>query len=303
MRSLVPYSMGMTTTRVALLGPGKMGAPMGLQLIEAGHRLTVWARRPQSAEPLVARGAAFEPTPRAIGETCDVIIDMLQDLTQLIPLLEGPDGLLAGIASPTVLVVSSTVAPGDVRELATRVGKQTDGLLQVVDAPVSGSEAGAQAGTLSIMVGGDEAPAQAAIEVLKACGTPVLCGPLGAGEVVKACNQMIVGVTMAALSEAALLAEGAGVDVALMYAMLAKGWGGSAVLNAKHEKVENRDYSNTGAAKFMVKDLTIALGEAASSGRTLPISSTALTIYQNLTEAGLGDDDLAVVHKYLEQNC
>ena len=293
--------MGMTTSRVALLGPGKMGAPMGHQLIAAGHQLTVWARREASAAALTAEGAVFEATPRIIGQTCDVIIDMLQDLTQLAPLLDGPDGLLAGIETPTVLVVSSTVAPGDVRELARRVAVATEDLLQVVDAPVSGGEAGAKAGTLSIMVGGDDEPAAKAIEVLKACGTPVHCGPLGAGEVVKACNQMIVGVTMAALAEAALLAEGAGVDVALMYSMLAKGWGGSAVLNAKHPKVEQRDYSNTGAAKFMVKDLKIALGEAAASSRTLPISSKALQIYQGLTEAGLGDDDLAVVHKYLEQ--
>ncbi len=291
----------MTNSNVALLGPGKMGAPMGHQLLAAGHRLTVWARREESAATLISEGAVFEPVPKAIGQTCDVIVDMLQDLTQLSPLLEGPDGLLAGIDSPTTLIVSSTVAPDDVRQLSEYAREATGGLLEVVDAPVSGGEAGAQAGTLSIMVGGADEPAAKAIEVLRACGTPVHCGPLGAGEVVKACNQMIVGVTMAALSEAALLAEGAGVDVGLMYSMLAKGWGGSAVLDAKHTKVEQRDYSNTGAAKFMVKDLKIAIGEAAASSRVLPICSEALKLYEGLTEAGLGDDDLAVIHKYLDE--
>lgn len=287
--------------RVALLGPGKMGAPMGQNLLRAGHQLTVWARRPESAAPLLAAGASFAATPRLLSADSEVIISILQDLTQLTALLDGPDGLLAGITAPTVLVVSSTVAPGDVRSLATQLDEASGGLVQVVDAPVSGGEAGAQAGTLSIMVGGTDEPAAKAIEVLAACGTPVHCGPLGAGEVVKACNQLIVGVTMAGLAEAALLAEGAGVDVALMYSMLAKGWGASAVLSAKHTKVEQRDYSNTGAAKFMVKDLKIALGEAAAASRTLPISAQALEIYQGLDAAGLGDDDLAVVHKYLEQ--
>ncbi len=288
----------MVAQRVALLGPGKMGAPMGLNLLKAGHSLMVWARRPESAAALVAAGASYQPVPRELAGA-GVIIDMLQDLGQLEPLLDGPDGLLAGVDAPTVLVVSSTVAPGDVRALSERVGAATGGLLQVVDAPVSGGEAGAKAGTLSIMVGGDDEPVTRAIEVLGACGTPVHCGPLGAGEVVKACNQLIVGITMAALSEAALIAEGAGVDVALMYTMLSKGWGGSAVLNAKRAKVEQRDYSNTGAAKFMVKDLKIALSEAAEASRTLPLSTQALDIYEGLVEAGLGDDDLAVVHKYL----
>lgn len=291
----------MVSRQVALLGPGKMGAPMGFRLLQAGHRLRVWARRPESAARLVAAGASFVGVPRELTSRSDAIFVMLQDLSQLEPLLVGLDGMVAGVTHPTVLIIGSTVAPQDVRELAVRLAAETDGLLQVVDAPVSGGEAGAQAGTLSIMVGGPDEPVARACEVLAACGDPVHCGPLGAGEVVKACNQLVVGITMGALSEAALLAEGAGVDVALMYRMLAKGWGGSAVLNAKHTKVEQRDYSNTGAAKFMVKDLLIALAEASAGGRTLPLSGKALGIYQGLVSAGLGDDDLAVVHKYLGQ--
>lgn len=275
-----------------------MGSPMGHQLIKAGHELLVWARRPAAADSLLAEGATLVSNAGELAEA-GVIIDMLQDLSQLQPLLDGPDGLVAAVDSPTILVISSTVAPGDVRVLAAQLDRATNGLLKVVDAPVSGGEAGAQAGRLSIMVGGDDEPAAEAIKVLTACGTPVHCGPLGAGEVVKACNQMVVGITMAALAEAALIAEGAGVDVGLMFSMLAKGWGGSAVLAAKGDKVVNRDYSNTGAAKFMVKDLKIALSEASGASRTLPLSSEALAIYEGLVTAGLGDEDLAVVHKYL----
>lgn len=287
-------------TDVALIGPGKMGAPMARNLLKAGHQVRVWARRPQAAEGLVSEGAVFAPSPGDLAGA-EVIIDMLQDISQITPLLEGPDGLIAHVTTPTVLVVSSTVAPGDVRALDVDLARRTGGLITVVDAPVSGGEAGAIAGTLSIMVGGSGPHVDAAVEVLKACGNPVVCGPLGAGEVVKACNQMVVGMTMVALAEAALIAEGAGVDVELMYTMLANGWGDSAVLRAKRAKVEQRDYTNTGAAKFMVKDLRIALGEAAANGRTLPMSTQALGLYEGLTTAGLGDDDLAVVHKYLGQ--
>lgn len=287
----------MASYDVALLGPGKMGRPMGHKLIDAGHRLTVWARRREPAASLVAAGATFEPDPARIASSSDVIIDMLQDLTQLEPLLAA---LFAGATRPTVLVVSSTVAPQDVRNLSARAHKATAGRLRVVDAPVSGGEAGAEAGTLSIMVGGDEQTVARVVPVLAACGTPVRCGPLGAGEVVKACNQLVVAATISALSEAALLAEGAGADVGLMFSMLAKGWGDSAILAAKHEKIENRDYSNTGAAKFMVKDLKIALAEAALASRTLPTTQHALGVIEGLVAAGLGDDDLAVVHKYLD---
>lgn len=285
---------------VALIGPGKMGAPMARNLLKAGHDVRIWARRPESADQLVAEGATFAATAAELAGA-EVIIDMLQDISQLYPLLTGPDGLIENVTTPTVLVVSSTVAPGDVRKLAAQLEEQTEGLISVVDAPVSGGEAGAINGTLSIMVGGEGPAADKAIEVLQGCGNPVLCGPLGAGEVVKACNQMVVGMTMAALAEAALIAEGAGVDTKLMYTMLANGWGDSAVLRAKREKVETRDYSNTGAAKFMVKDLKIALSEAASNGRELPMSTEALGLYEGLTEAGLGDDDLAVIHKYLDE--
>lgn len=276
-----------------------MGAPMGANLLKAGFDLTVWARRPASAQQLVDAGATLARHGAQLAG-CRVVIDMLQDISQLHPLLDEEDGLLACPTQPMILVVSSTVAPQDVRDLAGRVGAATGGLLRVVDAPVSGGEAGARAGTLSIMVGGDDDLMPEVIGVMRHLGVPVHCGPLGAGQVVKACNQMVVGITMAALSEAALLAEDAGVDVALMYRMLAGGWGGSAVLEAKHTKVETRDYSNSGAAKFMVKDLLIALGETRASNRSLPISAHALEIYQGLTAAGLGDEDLAVVHKYLE---
>ena len=286
---------------VGFIGLGRMGLPMAghIQKQGASGRLTLLDRFPERLSELVAGGAEVAGDAREVARNSDLVILMVPAIGDIDALLEGPDGLIAGVSEPTVLVVSSTVAPQDVRDLATRLGAASNGLLQVVDAPVSGGEAGATAGTLSIMVGGDEEPATRAIEVLEACGSPVLCGPLGAGEVVKACNQMVVGITMAALSEAALIAEGAGVDTKLMYTMLANGWGGSAVLNAKREKVEQRDYTNSGAAKFMVKDLKIALGEASATGRTLPLSSQALEIYQGLTEAGLGDDDLAVVHKYL----
>lgn len=282
---------------VGLFGPGKMGAPMASRLLDAGFDVTIWARRVLSAADLAGKGAHVTTRPSELA-ACDLMISMLQNLDQLKPLLDGDDGLVAAVEKPLILVISSTVAPRDVRDLAADLEARSD-LIRVMDAPVSGGQAGAQAGTLSIMMGGDRAVTSQAEPVLKACGTPVHCGDLGAGEVVKACNQMVVGVTMAALCEAAILAESAGVDVALMYRMLAQGWGASAVLDAKHTKIEQRDYSVTGASTFMVKDLHIALSEATPG--SLPTTEHALSLYQGVDDAGLGDQDLCVIHHYLSK--
>lgn len=273
---------------------------MAANLVRAGYRVTVHARRPEAVTELVASGARSAATGRQVATGNRVIIDMLQDLDQLEPLLEGPEGIFAGIDGPATLVVCSSVTPQSVRELAARAGAATGGLLQVLDAPVSGGTAGATAGTLAIMLGGPEDQLEPARSVLSACGTVTHCGPLGAGEVVKACNQLMVAVEMVALSEAALLAESAGVAPAVMFDVLSHGWGASAVLDAKREAIERRDYRPTGVAKFMIKDLGAALGEGGRAGVQMPITTRTVGLYEDLVAAGLGDCDLAVMHKFLQ---
>ncbi len=192
---------------VGVIGLGVMGAPMAGHMLRAGFALHVTARRPAQADALVAAGATWQPTARELARHCDVVILMVPDLPDVEHVMHGPDGLLADLYRPSVVVISSTVPPAGVRRLGTRVHERTGGRVRVVDAPVSGGEEGATAGTLAVMVGGTPEDVAVALPVLAATGTAVHLGPLGAGQVAKACNQMVVAATVVALSEAVVVAR------------------------------------------------------------------------------------------------
>ena len=186
-------------TRLGVLGLGAMGAPMAQNLLAARSHLVVQARSPRP--DLVAAGATWTDTPRELAAATDAILVMLPDLPELEAALDGPDGLLAGIpdGGGLLLMIGSTSSPTGVRALAERLASVPGRRIEVVDCPVSGGVDGAAAGTLSIMIGGDEDAAARAAALLAPCGTPVRLGPLGAGEVAKACNQLVVAATITAL--------------------------------------------------------------------------------------------------------
>ncbi|WP_264159334.1 NAD(P)-dependent oxidoreductase [Mycetocola spongiae] len=282
-----------------------MGAPMTLNLLAhrpEGVPVTVHARSPERLAPLVTAGARAAGSLRELASASEAIILMLPDLPQITEVLAGPEGLLAGIERPTVLVVSSSVSPDGVRALAERLDADTAGLLRVVDAPVSGGTEGAEAGTLSIMVGGDAPTVARVTPVLATMGTPVHLGPLGSGQVAKACNQMIVAATMTAISEAAVIAERSGIDLAVLLPLLQAGYAGSRVLETKQDRLIRRDYTPTGVAAFMVKDLTAAAAEAARTATRTPQLDTVRTVFDDLVAAGLGPEDLAVVHRFVREH-
>ncbi|WP_245991774.1 NAD(P)-dependent oxidoreductase [Mycetocola lacteus] len=288
---------------VGVIGLGSMGAPMTHNLLS--HRaddveVFVQGRRPEKLVPFVQAGATARNTPRELAVDSEIVIVMLPDLAQLEQVLAGPDGLLAGITAPTLLVVCSSVSPAGLRDLAARLTADTDGLLRVVDAPVSGGTEGAEAGTLSIMVGGDPEDVARVLPILSTMGTPLHLGPLGSGQVAKACNQMIVAATMTAVAEAAVVAERAGIDVAALLPLLQGGYAGSRVLETKAERIITRDYTPTGIAAFMVKDLTAAVAEADATGTAARQLRTNLGVFTDLVDAGLGEEDLAVVHRFAE---
>ena len=291
-----------TPPRVGLLGPGLMGAPMASHISRAGHPTTVWARRREAAAALAGDGITVADTPAALAAASDVIVAMLPDLPHLEALTAGPDGLWAGVAGPIVLVVSSTVSPAGVRAFAARAVQETDGRVRVIDAPVSGGEAKAIDGTLSIMVGGPDADVAAAWGVLSACGSPTHLGPLGAGAVAKACNQLIVGAEVAALAEASLLARDAGIDLAILFDVLDRGLASSRVLEQKREKLTSADYTVSGPAKFMAKDLRFALEAAHASETAMPLTEFLRGQYEGLNAAGLGDLDIAVMQRYIDDH-
>jgi len=277
-----------------------MGRPMAGHMVRAGLDVHVHARRPAATAALVEAGATAHPTPAELAAQCRVVVLVVPDLPDVEAILRGHDGLLAVVDHPLVLVISSTVSPDGVRELGTRLAAETGDLVHVVDAPLSGGERGAVAGTLAIMVGGSAQDVAAAEPALLACGNPVHLGPLGAGQVAKACNQMIVAATVLALGEASVVAERAGLDVEALLDLLGTGLAGSRVLEQKKHAFVTHDHRPSGPARFMVKDLGFATAEARRSGTATPQLDVLRGVFTDLTDAGLGDQDVAVVQAYVE---
>lgn len=288
--------MSTSSVTVGAVGLGAMGHPMAQRLLAAHGDLVIHARRPQPE--LIAAGASWAETPRELASRVDVLLSMLPDLPQLEELLDGPDGLLADAGDLLILVGSTSSAPA-VRALAERLSTRTDGRVRLVDCPVSGGEDGAIAGTLSIMLGGAPDDAAVAAEVLAPCGTPVLLGPLGAGEVAKACNQLVVSATILALGEATVLAERSGLDLDALWSLLSGGYAGSKLLDSRRDKLVSGDDSPSGVARYMVKDLRFAADIAEATG-TSPVLLPALrAAFDELVEAGLGERDISVTRRFI----
>jgi 2-hydroxy-3-oxopropionate reductase len=288
--------MSTSSVTVGAVGLGAMGHPMAQRLLAAHGDLVIHARRPQPE--LIAAGASWAETPRKLASRVDVLLSMLPDLPQLEELLDGPDGLLADAGDLLILVGSTSSAPA-VGALAERLSTRTDGRVRLVDCPVSGGEDGAIAGTLSIMLGGASDDAAVAAEVLAPCGTPVLLGPLGAGEVAKACNQLVVSATILALGEATVLAERSGLDLDALWSLLSGGYAGSKLLDSRRDKLVSGDDSPSGVARYMVKDLRFAADIAEATG-TSPVLLPALrAAFDELVEAGLGERDISVTRRFI----
>lgn len=283
---------------VGIVGIGSMGTPVAQHLLTARGTLVVHARSPRPE--LVAAGATWAATPRELAEKADAIVVFLPDLPDLESLLEGPDGLLAGTGDLLLMIGSTSSAPG-VRALAERLAARTDGRVRVIDCPVSGGEDGARAGRLSIMIGGDDADAARAAEILAPCGTPVHLGPLGAGEVAKACNQLVVASTILALGEATVLADRSGLDLEALWTLLAGGYAGSNVLNSRKDKLVAGDDSPSGVAKYMVKDLRFANDIAEATGTAAVLLPALRAAFDEIVERGLGDRDISVSRRFVAE--
>lgn len=287
----------MNRKRVGFVGLGLMGAPMAANIAKAGWAVTAWNR-----SDTVFQGLAGISRVDTLAELRDepTLVFMLPDL----PLIEAAaQGLLdawrAEAPQPgTAVIVMSSVSPAAVQEFGETVREASGGNAVVVDAPVSGGTTGAENGTLAIMAGASEADFERLMPLFETMGTTVRrMGPLGSGSLAKACNQLIVGTTTAALAEAAELAERSGMDVSALYDVLAGGLAGSKVLEIVGPRLAAKDYAPTGPAKFMHKDLAFVVQSAESIGVAVPMASAAIELYAELKRQGLGDQDLAVVRK------
>lgn len=278
------------------IGLGAIGTPMACRLLDAHGALTIHGRRHHVE--LEAAGATWAGSPRELAEGVDAVLVMLPDLPELETLLDGPDGLLAGTRDLLVMIGSTSSATG-VRALAARVHAETQRRVRIVDCPVSGGVDGAAAGTLSIMIGGEDADAKRAARLLAPCGTPVHLGPLGAGEVAKACNQLVVASTILALGEATVLAERSGIDPRVLWDLLGGGYAGSNLLASRKEKLVTADDEPSGVAKYMVKDLRFATDVAVATGTGAVLLPAVRAAFDEIVATGLGERDIAVTRRFV----
>lgn len=289
----------MNEKRAGFVGLGLMGLPMAKNLLLAGWNVTAWNRSPGPAEELQGAGGRRVPDVASLRDL-PVIAFMLPDL----PFIEeAASGLLASWtetppADGTAVVVMSSVSPEKVRDFGQRVHEASRGRAAVVDAPVSGGTTGATDGTLAIMAGGAAEDFERLEAFFGAMGTTVRhMGALGSGSLAKACNQLLVGTTTAALAEAAELAERSGMDPAALFEVLAGGLAGSRVLELVGPRLVRKDYTPTGPAKFMHKDLSFVLEAAQAAGATAPMARAGVELYAELKRQGLGDLDLSAVRQ------
>ena len=287
---------------VGFIGLGRMGLPMAGHIQKQGvsGRLTLLDRFPERLAELVAGGAELAGDAREVARNSDLVILMVPAIGDIDTLLEGPDGLLAGVERPLILVVSSTTSAKDVRDLQARLNDR-GAPVTVVDAPVSGGVEGAEGGSLSIMIGGPDAAAKPVVDVMSATGTAVHLGPLGAGQVAKACNQLIVSATIMALGEAAVLADRSGLDLAKLFDLLAGGYAGSRILATRGTRIVEQDYSPSGVAKYMVKDLNFATAVAESTDTHAVLLPALKSAFEELTAVGLGDNDISVARRFIAE--
>ncbi len=275
-----------------------MGGPMAKNLIEAGHELVLYNRTREKAEELAGDGVEVAESPKQVAEKSDVIITMLPDSPQVEEVLAGEDGVLEGVKEGALIVDMSTISPVVTRELAERVEERGASLL---DAPVSGGDVGAKEGTLSIMVGGSEEDFQRAeplFDVMGKVATHV--GPVGAGQTAKACNQIVVALNIEAVSEALVLGSKAGVDPAKILDAISGGLAGSAVMEAKREKMLGHDFDPGFRIELHHKDLGIALAAGREYGVSLPITAIVDQMLEALKAKGRGDRDHSAILTLVE---
>jgi len=288
------------TEQIGLIGPGIMGQPMGMNLINAGYPLWVYARTPERAQPLVEAGATLCDTPRDVAEQTDIVISIVSDTPDVEAVVMGEGGVIEAAAAGKVMVDMSTISPIATREMSAALAEKG---MEMLDAPVSGGDVGATNGTLSIMVGGKEEVFERVKPVFEVMGKNiVLVGDSGAGQVTKACNQIMVAEHINAAGEALLLARACGADPEKVRQALLGGFAYSKVLEVHGERMLTRNFDPGFKARLHKKDMHIVLETMKEKGVELP---TARAVTEALDQAVANSDaelDSTVLIKILEVN-
>lgn len=284
--------------RIGFIGLGIMGKPMARNLLKRGHGLIVHSRSPGPIEEIVAAGAERGSAPDQVAATSDVVITMLPDTPELELVLFGERGVQAGIHPGSLVIDMSTIQPFAAKRSAERLA---EGGVAMLDAPVSGGERGATEGTLSIMVGGPDEAFERALPILQHVGSNVVhVGSSGAGQICKACNQLIVGATIQAVSEALVLAAKAGVDPAKVREALLGGFAGSKILEVHGQRMLDRNFAPGFRSILHRKDARIVVEAAGEIGSPVPAFWVAAQALEELVSEGRGDLDHSAMITLLE---
>lgn len=284
---------------VGFIGLGVMGRGMAHGLLRQGYRLHVHGRRPEVVQPFLDAGAQAHDTPASLGRACTLVFLCLSDDAAVEQVLFGPGGLAEGLAAGSCVVDNSTIAAGSARAFGERLQAQG---VTFLDAPISGGQQGAESGTLNTMVGGPAAAFEACKPVLGAfCRTITHVGALGAGQTVKACNQVAVAGALLGVADAIALAKSQGVDPALMREVLLHGTARSFVLEKHGQRVIADDFVPGFRVNLMRKDLRIALKTAQEAGAFLAGAPVAEGLLDELVRDGRGELDWAVMGKRVQE--
>lgn len=282
---------------VGFVGIGIMGGGMAANLVKAGFDVVVWNRTRSKAETV--EGAAVAESPAEVARRCDVILICVSDSPDVIEVVEGAGGLLEGMRAGSLVVDHSTISPSVTRQLAEKV---TEAGGSWVDAPVSGGSEGAVNGTLSIMVGGDDADVARAMPYFEAMGKTIThVGPVGSGQLVKLVNQMLVVINQLAVSESLLFAEAAGLDLDATLQAVTGGAAGSWMLANRGPQMVARDWRPGFTIDLQQKDLRLVLEAADELGVPALGTSLAFHLYRTLQAQGLGSEGNHAMVKALEQ--
>ncbi|MDD9806406.1 MAG: NAD(P)-dependent oxidoreductase [Gammaproteobacteria bacterium] len=286
--------------KIAFIGLGIMGRPMAANLLAAGHTLFVHARRADAMAPLTKQGAVACRSPADAARRACVCITMVSDTPDVEEVLLGGDGVIHGAAPGSLAVDMSTISPEATRDIAARLA---DKEITLLDAPVSGGEAGAVEGALSIMAGGPKPAFERALPLLRVMGRHIVhIGGSGAGQVAKACNQILVAQTILACAEALEFADAAGVDAARVREALLGGFANSRILEVHGRRMLEEDYRPGFKAGLHRKDLRIASASAAAMGIRLDGLALAAQRMRELVDAGGADLDSAALARVVREN-
>ncbi|NPV54949.1 MAG: NAD(P)-dependent oxidoreductase [Firmicutes bacterium] len=285
---------------IGFIGLGSMGKSMAKNLLKAGFPLTVYDIRLEPVEELKGLGASGAASPREVGAKSDIIFVMVLNFPQVESCTFGDDGVLAGMKPGSTLIVTSTIAPSEIKKVAEAAAAKG---VNVLDSPVSGGARGAAAGTLTMMVAGSDDVFEACKDALFAVGSNTIKvgNEIGIGQVVKAANQLLVSVHLVAIGEAMVLGTKAGADPEIMYEVIRKSAGNCWMFEDKMPTILEGDFSTRGALDIQIKDLNICLMTGKELNVPLFTSAVAREVFLWANAMGLGRQDASAIIKVFEQ--